>query len=210
MTRRWQYPEFVEPEFTGPEQTFLDKWWQPFAQPVRRVSFAAALIASGSLIDPEPVSAVEDVTVDKWLVSLCEPVLPLHKIEPGESLIDADQLLQPEVTTLDKWYVAFSEPVLPPERVPEFPAYADQPDRSFISETGPGPEQIEWFTELSLPVLPPGQVPEFPAFASPEIAVLDLGIWTKQTGNATSWSDAAPGSTTWSKQTGSSTTWSDV
>ena len=144
MTRRWQYPEKVEPEFTGPEVTTPDKWFSPLSEPVRII--AVALVAGG-MLDPLPPAAAEEVTADKWLVPLSEPV---------RNPVPQQQFRSPTPVVLEVpipeeegfgWYVQLAEPVLP-ERSVSGLQVTDPEALTRPEVTTPD----KWFTPLSEPL----------------------------------------------------------
>ncbi len=72
----WQYRSLQgPPEFTGPENPTLDKWFQPLSEPVRpRLTFA--YLRSGPVDDVNIWPLQEVVTLDKWYMPLSLPTLP--------------------------------------------------------------------------------------------------------------------------------------
>ncbi len=155
----WQYKGLqAPPEFTGPETTTVDRWFQPLSEPVRRsagILAAAALLASGAVFVAEPSdfpAPPETITLDKWFVELSRPTLPpLPRQAAGEAAPPA--FFGPEVTSLDKWFQPFSEPVRvkPPLPIAAYPSTWDDPD----ALTQPEATSLDkWYMPLSEPVLP--------------------------------------------------------
>lgn len=116
MPRLFQYPGLVEPISQDAEETKLDKWFQPMAEPPAKSPFVfAAIFAAGLTFVAEP-DTFEIITVDKWHAPLSEPLRVTPPLPVGAYpywITDIEALGDAEVTTPDKWLVSLSEPVLP-------------------------------------------------------------------------------------------------
>lgn len=161
MTQRWQYPvkaEPVLPENLFAEEVTLDKWYSPLAKPARRITLAAALIASSGVVaDPKPIAA-EVIPDFGWLVPFSEPAPAPPPRQPGEFTVDPVALTLAEAAGLDKWFVPLSEPVRP--------RHQTRPG-AFLVDTELGQPEVttpdKWFVAFSEPPAPRARAPDFPA-----------------------------------------------
>lgn len=122
MARFIQYPvkaELVLEESLRPEETKLDKYWQPLGEPVRQVPFVfAAIFAAGLTFvgEPDDFAVPYDPSDALWNVSLSEPVRVQPPLPVGAYpywVMDIEALGDAEAITPDKWFAPLNDPILP-------------------------------------------------------------------------------------------------
>ncbi len=139
---------------TRPEETTLDRWWQPLSEFLHKDKRSAAALEPASVIDPDLLTRPEETLVSKWVPQTNEPV----RVKKGlltalqEAYFpdtDLADIPPAEEITLDKWYHPFSEPVLVKARASEFPTSTNDTE----GLTQPEVTSLDkWFSALSEPV----------------------------------------------------------
>lgn len=146
------YPTLQAPVLDNaqrPESVTEDRWHQPYSEPRRdgvAKAFAIALaVASGLTFCPQP--PVANVTVDRFFVSLSEPVKVPARLITGaqEACFFGRAAPFPEAVTIDRWQIALSEPVRIKPRLPE-------PEQQTLALHPSPVVSFSWFSWLSDPV----------------------------------------------------------
>jgi len=146
-----QYPvrtALVPPADGGGWSATVDRWHQPWAEPVRtRVTWAAVtlLTASGFV---GPVAPVEIIQVDKWHAAWREPVRSLPRLQTGAQQPFFYGNQNPVVSF--SWFNALAEPPKPKTSV----ATANQQFTAFV-QAAPFAEAVfesKWHQPWSEPV----------------------------------------------------------
>lgn len=186
MPKRTQYPIHAKldlPESLRPEVTTVDRWFQPFSEPVR---LAAGVLAAASLL----TSGATDVT-NIWP----QQVTPSAPTISQDSMVGAVQRTQYQAVAEPiffevedvtgpgpeeiEWYVPPSEPVRPAKTFAYLMAGEVHANEELPEPPAAAPD-IDWLAPLSGPIPPPkhrqtaGEIAASP-FIGPEAT--DPGKW---------------------------------
>lgn len=148
MARLFQYPPIAEPVFVPvppQEEIFLDKWFQPFSEPVRPIVFATALLLTSTVFSVLPIVPVDALTLIQTEPDKITTLLYQSRAEPVFVPVEEAEV------ELDKWFQPLS---LPPRPLPALEV-AMQQSLAIAEDTLALPENItldKYFQPLSEPV----------------------------------------------------------
>ena len=94
-----------------PETVTLDKWYQPWPDPVRRAPRRSASELAAPVF--VPAAAAEEITLDKWLSESSQPLRRGRRPASEFAAPVREPAFAAEEVTLDKWY----QPWFDPQRV---------------------------------------------------------------------------------------------
>jgi hypothetical protein len=170
VTGAQQFTTYDSEAFTKPEETQVDKWFQPLRDPIQIHEVEPLPIAAMQFFRTDRLSLLEpeEVSIDRWMVRLNEPLFDIDPLPTGAKpffSIDTDQLLQPEVTTPDKWWPTFADMVHDVPSVAEFMPFRS---REGVEADFEIVTSDKWFQPLSEPLY---DVPPLPEGAKQSFAI---------------------------------------
>lgn len=154
MDRLWQYQGRAEPLFSGPETVTVDRWAPVLPDYRRAVSLRQYQTHAGPV---EPITAAEDVTLDKWHADQWQP-LPrsVRQPQPGSWVVEPSLYIVPTTG----WDPGVTDRPRTPPRYPQGDLVAPVEPPVAVAEVA-----MDWLTE---PVLPQWRAaPRHPGIVTP-------------------------------------------